>query len=230
MPYAWICCLTLIVAVWTDVCDVCEHGVVTMTTTITTLHCGCTLTPVPTIPMTTSVKACSICGEDGSRATVTVTYPDTSAMASASRVASLPAATGLAPAVGAVAVSGIGRNYGNTTSTSLPANGIANTGMAEGAGGRVSSGAGTTPASIAGTNVAGTARTGGTPLMTNSAAASDSFRGPLVNGAGGVSTVNTSVAGPTETFMLKSSSGAGVALFNMREVVVAAMLVAILLA
>src|SRR5205807_5353903 len=67
MPYAWICCLTLIVAVWTDVCDVCEHGLVTRTTTITTLHCECTLTPVPTVPMTTSVKACSICGGDGSR-------------------------------------------------------------------------------------------------------------------------------------------------------------------
>jgi hypothetical protein len=227
MPYAWVRCLTLIVAVWTDVCDVCEHGLVTMTTTITTLHCGCTLTPIPTIPMTTSVKACAICGGDGSRATMTVTCPDTSAMASASRVTSLPAATGLAPAAGAIVGSGIGRNYGNTTSTSLPTNGMTNTGVA---GGRAPSGADTIPASIAGTNIAGTAQIGGAPLMTSSTAASGSFGGPLVSGASSVSAVNASVARPIETFMLKSSNGAGVVLFNMREVVVPAMLVAILLA
>ena len=214
---------TLIVAVWIDVCDVCEHGLVTMTTTITTLHCGCTHTPVPTVPMTTSIKACAICGGDGSRTTVTVTYPDTSAMASASRVASLLAATGLAPASGAITGSGIGRNYGNT---SLLTNETADTGVVGGAGGRVPSGASATPASVTGNALAGTARIGDVPLMTNSAAASGSFGGPLV---GGISTVNASMARPTETFMLKSSSGAGVALFNMR-VVVAPMLVAILLA
>jgi hypothetical protein len=103
---------------------------------------------------------------------------------------------------------------------------MANTG---GAGGQVPSGAGATPASISGTNVAGTARIGGDPFMTNSAAASGSFGGPLVGSASGVSTGNASVARPTETFMLKSSNEAGVALFNMRGVVATAMLVVILL-
>ena len=218
----------LIIAVWIDVCDVCEHGLVTMTTTITTLHCGCTHTPVPTIPMTTSAKACAICGEDGSRATVAITYPDTSAMASASRVASLLAATGLAPAAGTIAGSGIGRNYGND---SLSTNGTANRGASGSAGGEGTSGAGATPASIAG-NVGGPtpARNGDALLMTNSAAASGSFGGPLVNGGvGGVSTVNASAPRPTETFMLKSSNGAGATLFDMGGIV-AAMLVAILLA
>jgi hypothetical protein len=108
---------------------------------------------------------------------------------------------------------------------------MANTGVAGGAGGQVPSGADTTPASIAGTDVAGTARIGGAPLMTNSTAASGSFGGPLVSGTGGISAVNASVARPTETFMLKPSNGAGVALFNMRGVLVlAATLVAILLA
>lgn len=62
-----------------------------MTTTITTLHCGCTQTPLPTIPMTTTTKACS-CGEDGAASSLTVTYPDTSAIASASASASASAA------------------------------------------------------------------------------------------------------------------------------------------
>ena len=214
----------LIVAVWIDVCDACEHGLVTMTTTITTLHCGCTLTPVPTIPMTTSTKACAICGEDGSQATVTITYPDTSAMASLT-------ATGLVPAAGTIAGSGIGRNYGNA---SLSTNGTANTGASGGAGGKGTSGAGATPASVAG-NVGGPtpARNGDAPLMTNSAAASGSFSGPLENGGvggvGGVSTVNASAPRPTETFVLQSSSGAGAILFDMRGGA-AAMLVAILLA
>ena len=211
----------LIVAVWIDVCDVCEHGLVTMTTTITTLHCGCTHTPVPTIPMTTSTKACAICGEDGSRATVTITYPDTSAMASASRVASLLAATELAPAAGTIAGSAISRNYGNAT------NGMANTGASGGAGGKGTSGTGATPASVAGNVGSPTpARNGDAPLMTNSGG----FGGPLVNGGvGGVSTVNASAPRPTETFVLKSSNGAGATLFDMRGGV-AAMLVAILLA
>jgi hypothetical protein len=106
---------------------------------------------------------------------------------------------------------------------------MANTGVAGGAGGQVPSGAGATPASISSTNAAGTARIGGDPFMTNSAAASGSFGGPLVSGTSGVSTVNASVARPTETFMLKFSNGASVALFNMRGIVVTAMLVAILL-
>jgi hypothetical protein len=218
----------LIVAVWIDVCDVCEHGLVTMTTTITTLHCGGTHTPVPTIPMTTSTKACAICGEDGSRATVTITYPDTIAMASASRVASLPAATGLALAAGTIAGSGIGRNYGNT---SLSTNGTANAGASGGASGKGTSGAGATPASVAG-GVGGPtpARNGDAPFMTDSAAASGSFGGPFVNGGvGGVSTANAFALRLTETFMLESSNGAGAALFDMGGVVVA-MFVAILLA
>jgi hypothetical protein len=100
-----------------------------------------------------------------------------------------------------------------------------------GAGGKGTSGVGATPASVAG-NVGGLtpARNGDAPLMTNSAAASGSLGGPLVNGdVGGVSTVNASAPRPTETFMLKSSNGVGTALFDMGGVV-AAMLVAILLA
>jgi len=174
--------------------------------------------------MTTSTKACAICGEDGSQATVTITYPDTSAMASLT-------ATGLVPAAGTIAGSGIGRNYGNA---SLSTNGTANTGASGGAGGKGTSGAGATPASVAG-NVGGPtpARNGDAPLMTNSAAASGSFSGPLENGGvggvGGVSTVNASAPRPTETFVLQSSSGAGAILFDMRGGA-AAMLVAILLA
>jgi hypothetical protein len=149
-------------------------------------------------------------------------------MASASRVVSLLAATRLAPAAGTIASSGIGRNYGNY---SLSTNGTANTVASGDRGGKGTSGAGATPTSAAGYVGGQTpARNGDAPLMTISAAASGSFGGPLAKGGvGGVSTGNASVPRPTETFMLKSSNGAGAALLDVTGVG-AAMLVAILLA
>ena len=64
--------------------------------------------------------------------------------------------------------------------------------------------------------------------MTNSAAASDRFGVSLVSGAGGVTTMNGSVAGPTETDIVESKNGAAAVLSSTGRTL-SALLVAILL-
>lgn len=78
---------TIITTIFVDVCDVCEHGITTATTIITIMYCGCTESvdetgstvpvPVPSVPMTTTVKTC-YCGEGNAPSTTEVTVPCTS--------------------------------------------------------------------------------------------------------------------------------------------------------
>jgi chitinase len=70
--------------------DICPTGYTTITTSLTTSHCDCTLpgaTAIQTaiIPMTTIEKLCTVCAEPGynSPKTVTLTVPDTSAIVAA---------------------------------------------------------------------------------------------------------------------------------------------------
>jgi hypothetical protein len=121
---------------------------------------------------------------------------------------------------------GAGPSYGNA---SIPTNGAANTGASGGASGVAQSCSVATQAPAAGSGGGATsARSGDVPLVTNSAAASGSSGAPVVSDAGGTATINVSVAGPTETFMLKFGNGAGVILSDIGGVSFA-FLVAILL-
>ncbi|KAL3427500.1 endo-1,3(4)-beta-glucanase [Phlyctema vagabunda] len=68
--------------VTTTYVDVCPTGLTTITTTSTITQCSCLAhlglaTAAPTIPMTTTVKVCSVCGPAGGPSQITVTVPAT---------------------------------------------------------------------------------------------------------------------------------------------------------
>lgn len=213
------------VATWIDVCDECEHGLATMTTTITSLHCGCTDTPAPTIPMTTTTKTCAVCGEGGAAATIMITCPQTSAIAFTAVATSSAAATGIVPITISVARGGAGRNYGNV---SVPASEAASSGIPGGAAG-LASPASTKQLSVVGSGEGATpARSVDVPFMSSSTPSSHNFGATLLSGIGSPATLNASVAGPTGTFILKFSNGAGAVCFKVGGVSFA-FLVAILL-
>lgn len=162
--------------------------------------------------MTTSTKACAVCGESGTPATVIVTCPDMAAIALASAAVPLPASTGLIPPAGSITGEGAGPTYGNS---SVPINDITNAIAPGEASSLAPSGSGPIQASAAADGGgAAPVRSSDLPLMTNSTAASDSGAN-FVNGSGGVTTLNASVVGPTETLILKFSSGADAVLFNI---------------
>ncbi len=202
---------TLDTATYIDVCSICEGGVTTMTTTITTLHCGCTDTPMPTIPMTTMTKACG-CGEGGAASSLIVTSPDTSAIASAA--GSMPtitapvlptepvASSGNGPAV--AAAPGVG-----SVSGPLYSNGTAFTNGTAGIVAVASGAASGASAPAAGSGVGATlAQALNVPSMTNFVAASGA-------GIGGLTTVNASMTS-VETVGLESIMPAN---GNVRSVV-----------
>lgn len=65
------------VVVYVDVCNTCEGGLTTCTTTstCTTVACGCETDVMPTIPLTTVTRPCDNCGPTGGPSTITVTIP-----------------------------------------------------------------------------------------------------------------------------------------------------------
>lgn len=155
--------------------------------------------------MTTTSKTCAVCGEGGAAATVIITCPDTSAIASTSAAILSAAATGIVPVTASVAGGGTRQTYGNA---SIPGGiaGLAPPGSSPKQFSVAENGAGAAPA-----------RSVDVPVMASSTAASDSLAAALLSGIGSGSTakLNASVAGPTETFMLKSSNGASSVCFGL---------------
>jgi hypothetical protein len=175
--------------------------------------------------MITTIKTCAICGEGGAATTIAITYPDTSATALPSAAilpALAPAATttGTGPIKASAAGGETSRTYSNA---SILSSEDANTGIpAAGGGGGgdvglASSGSSPKQPSVAGSGEGTTgARSADVPVVTSSAAASDSFAAAQLSGIGRTATLNTSVAGPTETLVLKySSNGAGGLCFGL---------------
>ena len=101
----------------------------------------------------------------------------------------------------------VGPAYGNAA---IPTNGTADIGKPRGPVGLVPTGSGA-PQSPAAGNGGGTTpvQNADVPIMTNSVALSGSFGAPIISGTSGITTMNASVAGPTETFMVESKNGAG---------------------